>query len=57
VFNLNIGKLDPNMVSCHFIGYTDESKSYHLYCPDRHTKFVEARHAVFLEDEMVRGAW
>ena len=43
VFYPNIGKLDPKTVSCHFIGY-----------PDRHTKFMETRHAVFLEDEMMR---
>jgi hypothetical protein len=29
---------------------------FRFYCPDRHTKFVEMRHAVFLEDEMVRGS-
>jgi hypothetical protein len=56
VFNPNIGKLDPKTVSCHFIGYPNKSKGYRLYCPDRHIKFVEMRHAVFLEDEMVRGS-
>ena len=54
VFNPNIGKLDSKTVSCHFIGYPDKSKGYRFYCPDRHTKFVEIRHAVFLEDDMVR---
>jgi hypothetical protein len=54
VFNPNIGKLDSKAVSCHFIGYPDKSKGYHFYCPDRHTKFVEIRHAMFLEDDMVR---
>jgi hypothetical protein len=56
VFNPNIGKLDSKTVSCHFIGYPDKSKGYRFYCPDRHTKFVEMRHVVFLEDEMVRGS-
>ena len=56
VFNPNIGKLDSKTVSCHFIGYPDKSKGYRFYYPDRHTKFVETRHAVFLEDEMVRGS-
>ena len=28
VFNPNIGKLDPKTVSCHFIGYTEKSKSF-----------------------------
>ena len=56
VFNPNIGKLDPKTVSCHFIGYPEKSKGFRFYCPDRHTKFVETRHAVFLEEEMVRGS-
>ena len=54
VFNPNIGKLDSKTVSCHFIGYPDKSKRYRFYCPDRHMKFIEIRHAVFLEDDMVR---
>jgi hypothetical protein len=56
VFNPNIGKLDPKIVSCHFIGYPKKSKGFRFYCPDRHTKFVETRHAVFLEDEIMRGS-
>ena len=56
VFNSNIGKLDSKTVSCHFIGYPEKSKCYRFYCPDRHTKFVESRHAMFLEDDMVRGS-
>ena len=56
VFNPNIGKLDPKIVSCHFIGYPEKSKGFYFYCLDRHTKFVETRHVVFLEEEMVRGS-
>jgi len=56
VFNPNIGKLDHKTVSCHFIGYPEKSKGYRFYCPDRHTKFVETRHAAFLEDQMIRGS-
>ena len=56
VFNPNIGKLDPKTVICHFIGYLEKSKGYRFYCPDRYTKFVETRQAVFLEDQMVRGS-
>jgi hypothetical protein len=55
VFNPNIGKLDPKIVSCHFIGYPEKLKDFRFYCPDRYTKFVEMRHAIFLEDEMMRG--
>jgi hypothetical protein len=56
VFNPNLGKLDPKTVSCHFIGYPERSKGYRFYCPDRQTKFVETRHAEFLEDVMIRGS-
>jgi transposase InsO family protein len=56
VFNPNIGKLDPKTVGCHFIGYPERSKGYRFYCPNSYTKFVEMRHAVFLEDEMIRGS-
>ena len=55
-FNPNIGKLDPKTESCHFIGYLEKSKGFRFYCPERHTKFVETRHTVFLEDEMMRGS-
>ena len=40
VFNPNIGKLDSKTVSCHFIGYLENSKGYRFYYPDRQTKFV-----------------
>jgi hypothetical protein len=56
VFNPNIAKLDSKTVSCFFIGYPEKSKGFRFYCPDRYTKFVEMRHAVFLEDEMIRGS-
>ena len=56
VFNPNIGKLYPKTVSCHFIGYLEKSKGFCFYCPDRHIKFMKTRHAVFLEDEMMRGS-
>jgi len=56
VFNPNIRKLDSKTVSYHFIGYLDKSKGYRFYCPDRHMKYVEIRHAMFLEDDMVRGS-
>ena len=56
VFNPNIGKLDSKTISCHFIGYLEKAKGYRFYCPNRQTKFVETRHAVFLEDNMIRGS-
>ena len=56
VFNPNIEKLDLKTISCHFIGYPEKSKDFRFYCPERHTKFVETRHAVFLKDEKMRGS-
>jgi hypothetical protein len=56
IFNPNAGKLEAKTVSYHFIGYLEKSKSFRFYYPDRHTKFIETRHAVFLEDEMMRGS-
>ena len=55
VFNPNIGKLDPKIVSC-LIGYPENSKGYRFYCLGRHAKFVETRHTSFLEDQMIRGS-
>jgi hypothetical protein len=56
LFNQSIGKLDPNIVSCHFIGYPDKLKGFRFYCPDRYIKIVETRHTIFLEDEVIRGS-
>jgi hypothetical protein len=56
IFNPNTGKLEPKTVSYHFIGYPKKSKGFYFYCPDRHTKYVEMRHAIFLEDEITRGS-
>jgi hypothetical protein len=56
IFNPSIGKLNPKTVSCHFIGYPDKSKEFRFYYPDRYIKIVETRHAVFLEDKVIRGS-
>jgi hypothetical protein len=56
LFNSSIEKLDHKTMSCHFIVYPDKSKRFHFYCPDRYTKIVEMRHAIFLEDELIRGS-
>jgi hypothetical protein len=56
VFNLTIAKLDPKTASCHFIGYPERSKGFRFYCPDRFTRFVETRHVVFPENEIIRGS-
>jgi hypothetical protein len=52
IFNPQLGKLDPKTISCRFIGYPAKSKGYRFYCPERTTKFVNTRHAVFLECDM-----
>jgi hypothetical protein len=41
-------------VSCNFIGHPEKSKSFHFSYFDMHTKYVEMRHAIFLEDKMMR---
>jgi hypothetical protein len=56
LFNPSIGKLDPKTVSCQFIGYPDKSKELCFYYPDRYNKIMETRHAIFLEDEVIRGS-
>jgi hypothetical protein len=56
VFNPNIGNLDPKTVSCHFIDYPEKLKGFCFYCSDKYTKFIETRHDVILEDEMMRGS-
>jgi hypothetical protein len=55
IFNPDAGKLEPKTMSCYFIGYPKKSKGFRFYCRDRHTKYVEMRHTIFLEDEMMRG--
>jgi hypothetical protein len=54
LFNPSIGKLNPKTVSYIFIDYLDKSKGFCFYCPDRYIKIVEMRHAIFLEDEVIR---
>jgi hypothetical protein len=49
IFNLQHGKLDPKIISCHFIGYPKNSKGYRFYCTEHTTKFVDTKHIVFLE--------
>jgi hypothetical protein len=56
IFNLGQEKLDERTTSCHFIGYPERSKGYRFYCPGRQTKFIETRHAIFLEDDMIKGS-
>jgi hypothetical protein len=54
LFNPSIRKLDSKTVSYHFIGYPDKSKGFRFYCPDKYIKIMETRHAIFLEDEVIR---
>jgi hypothetical protein len=57
IFNLQLGKLDPKTISCHFIGYPNKFKGYRLYCPEHTTKFIDTRHIVFLECDMSSSLW
>jgi len=56
IFNPGQEKLDERTTSYHFIGYSERSKCYRFYCPGRQTKFIETRHAIFLEDDMIKGS-
>jgi hypothetical protein len=56
IFNQNAGKMEPKTVSYHFIGYPEKFKGFRFYCPDKHTKYVEMRHAIFSDHEMMRGS-
>jgi hypothetical protein len=56
IFNPSIRKLDPKTVSYHFIGYPDKSNGFRFYCLDRYIKIVKTRHAIFLEDDVIRGS-
>jgi hypothetical protein len=56
VFNLNIGKLDPKTVSCHFTGYPDRSKGYWFYCPNNYAKFMETWHTMLFENDGISGS-
>jgi transposase InsO family protein len=55
VFNPNIGKLDPKIVSYHFIGYPGRLKGYRFYCPNNYAKFMETRHTTFFENDVING--
>jgi hypothetical protein len=52
IFNRQLRKLDRKTISCHFIGHHSKSMGYRFYCPECTTKFVDTRHAVFLECDM-----
>jgi hypothetical protein len=56
IFTPNADKFESKTVSCYFIGYPEKSNGFCFYCSDGHTKFVETRHAIFLENEMMRGS-
>jgi hypothetical protein len=56
IFNPNADKLELKTVSYHFIGYPKKSKDFCFYYLNRHTKYVEMRHVIFLVNEMMRRA-
>jgi hypothetical protein len=56
IINPGQGMLDERTTSCHFIGYPERSKGFRFYCPCRQTKFIETTHAIFREDDMIKGS-
>jgi hypothetical protein len=44
------------LLAAFFIGYPERSKGYRFYCPDRQTKFIETRRAIFLEDDITKAS-
>jgi hypothetical protein len=57
IFNPGQGKLNERTTSCHFIGYhPKKSKGFRFYYSGRQAKFIEIRHAIFLEEEMIKGS-
>jgi hypothetical protein len=50
------GNLDERTTSCHFIGYPKRLKGFRFYYPGRQTKFIEIKHAILLEDDMIMGS-
>jgi hypothetical protein len=56
IFNPRYRKIDERTTCFHFIGYPEISKGYRFYCPGEQTKFIETRHAIFLEDDMTKGS-
>ncbi|CAL9013061.1 unnamed protein product [Prunus brigantina] len=49
VYNPELAKLDPKIVSCKFIGYADRSKGFRFYCPNFVNRVVEIGKARFIE--------
>jgi hypothetical protein len=49
IFNPQLEKLDPKIISCHFISYPEKSKMYRFYYPKRTMKFTDTGHIMFLE--------
>jgi hypothetical protein len=50
------GNLDERTTSCYFIGYPTRLKGFRFYYPCRQTKFIEIKHAILLEDDMIMGS-
>ena len=53
VYNPQENKLDPRTICGYFIGYSEKSKGYRLYCPSHTTRIVESRKAKFLKNDLV----
>ena len=56
VYNLYKNKLDPRIVSGHFIGYAKRSKRFMFYCPSHLLRIVESINARFIENDENNGS-
>ncbi|KAM2720573.1 hypothetical protein EV2_041749 [Malus domestica] len=61
MFNPTEKKLDSRIVSCHFVGFPDKSKSYRFYASNLSNKIFESNAAKFIENKEAssnfQGAW
>ena len=56
IYNPHEKKLDPRIISGHFIGFAEKSKGYVFYCPSHTTRIVESRNEKFLENDLISGS-
>ncbi|KAK2979288.1 hypothetical protein RJ640_013252 [Escallonia rubra] len=56
VYNPHTKKLDPKIISYHFMGYPERFKGFRFYCPSHTTRIVETRHAIFFEEAEYSGS-
>ena len=53
LYNPTLSKLDSRTTRCYFVSYSEHSKGYRFYNPNRSTRIVESQIAKFLEFDVV----